>query len=325
MKTVKKGAESSHEIELETTEMMVKAVIEDFVDGDSDVEKSEATTTTTTKKKKKGEDEYVQLNSYFFVPKPLYRIVKRNVEKGVNTLLLGPTGVGKTELVSNIAKEMNLPLTVFDMGTMTDPIMSLIGNHVIHMQDGVTTSSFVKSRFSQVIQQPGIVLLDELSRANLTANNLLFPCLDFRRELPMEYAFDGNAPIKVNPQCVFIATANLGGQYTGAHKLDRALVDRFMCIEIDPLKTSATEMAIHSYCPFLSENEVKELVRVYDSINTEHANFNISFSLSIRHLKMIADMLKDGFTMYDGFMIVCKGLGGDEGKKAIEPLVNPKK
>jgi MoxR-like ATPase len=269
--------------------------------------------------------DYVQLNSYFFVPKPLYRIVKRNVEKGVNTLLLGPTGVGKTELVSNIAKEMNLPLTVFDMGTMTDPIMSLIGNHVIHMQDGVTTSSFVKSRFSQVIQQPGIVLLDELSRANLTANNLLFPCLDFRRELPMEYAFDGNAPIKVHPQCVFVATANLGGQYTGAHKLDRALIDRFMCIEIDPLKTSATEMAIHSYCPFLSEDEVRELVRVYDSINNEHANFNISFSLSIRHLKMIADMVKDGFTMYDGFMIVCKGLGGEEGKKAIEPIINTKK
>jgi MoxR-like ATPase len=33
----------------------------------------------------------------------------------VNTLLLGLTGVGKTELVSNIAAQLGLPLTIFDI------------------------------------------------------------------------------------------------------------------------------------------------------------------------------------------------------------------
>jgi hypothetical protein len=50
-------------------------------------------------------------------------------------------------------------------------------------------------------------------------------------------------------------------------------------------------------------------------------NLNISFSLSIRHLKMIADMVKDGFTMYDAYITLCKGIGGSEGKKAIEPIL----
>ena len=263
---------------------------------------------------------YKTLGGYFRVDEGVYAVLKRNIQKSVNTLLLGPTGVGKTELVSNIAKDLKLPITIFDMGTMTDPIMSLVGNHVIKMHDGVTTSTFVKSRFSEVIQQPGIVMLDEISRAVVTSNNLLFPCLDFRRELPMEYCFEDTAPIKVHPQCVFIATANLGGQYTGTHKLDRALMDRFMIVEIDPLGDTEVKNAIKKHCPSLDKTVLSEMVRVYSGINKAHSEFTIGFSLSIRHLKMIAEMVEDGFTLYDSFYITCKGIGGTDGAKALKTI-----
>ncbi len=268
---------------------------------------------------------YIKLNGYFRVSEGVYAILKRNIVRSVNTLLLGPTGVGKTELVSNIAKDLNVPLTIFDMGTMTDPIMSLVGNHVIKMQDGVTTSTFVKSRFSDVIQQPGIVMLDEISRAVVTSNNLLFPCLDFRRELPMEYCFDDVAPIKVHPQCVFIATANLGGQYTGTHKLDRALLDRFMIVEIDPLSSTEVRKAIHTHCPSIDTERLKKMVSVYTGINKAHNEFTVSFNLSIRHLKMIGELVEDGFTLYDAFYIICKGIGGTEGAKFLETLFDTSK
>lgn len=268
---------------------------------------------------------YVTLNGYFKVSEGTLAVLKRNITRGVNTLLLGPTGVGKTELVSNIAQSMDLPLTIFDMGTMTDPIMSLVGTHVIKMEDGVTTSTFVKSRFSEVIQKPGVVLLDELSRASATANNLLFPCLDFRRELSMEYCFEDSEPIKVHPQCVFIATANLGGQYTGTHKLDRALLDRFMLIEVDSLNREQTKQAIKAHCPKLNKDEISKMVKVYEDLNKSHANFTLSFSLSLRHLKMIGEMVNDGFTLYDGFYIICKGIGGEEGAKALESIFNTSK
>lgn len=268
---------------------------------------------------------YTTLNGYFKVQSGLLSILQRNVKKGVNTLLLGSTGVGKTELVSNIAKDMNLPLTIFDMGTMSDPIMSLVGTHVIKMEDGKTTSKFVRSRFSDVIQQPGIILLDELSRASATANNLLFPCLDFRRELPMEYCFDNVTPIKVHPQCVFFATANLGGQYTGTHKLDRALLDRFMLVEIDPLNNEQVIETIKIHTPKVSDSVVKKMVDVYKQINDAHTNFTISFSLSIRHLKMVAEMIQDGFTLYDSFYTICKGIGSEEGLKSLESILKTAK
>lgn len=140
----------------------------------------------------------------------------------------------------------------------------------------------------------------------------------------MEYCFEDTKPIKIHPQCVFIATANLGGQYTGTHKLDRALLDRFMLIEIDPLGRTEVRKAIKKHCPGLSSATLQEMIRVYADINKAHAEFTIGFNLSIRHLKMIAEMVDDGFTLYDSFYVTCKGIGGPDGAKALKTIFDNK-
>lgn len=313
---------------LKTDRTSAKKATEPLFSAETMVELIKGSTEGDSKPEPKPEfssERHIKLNGYFMVSEGMYAVLKRNILRNVNTLLLGPTGVGKTELVSNIAQSLDIPLTIFDMGTMTDPIMSLVGNHVIKMTDGITTSTFVNSRFSEVIQKPGIVLLDEISRAVVTSNNLLFPCLDFRRELPMEYSFENNEPIKVHPQCVFIATANLGGQYTGTHKLDRALLDRFMVIELDPLKSTEVKRALKTSYKSLSADIINEAVKTYVDINKAHSEFTISFSLSLRHLKMICELVEDGFTLYDSFYIVCKGIGGPDGAKALETIFKTSK
>lgn len=267
-------------------------------------------------------DGFVTLDGFFKVHRGTYNILRRNILTCENTLLLGPTGFGKTELVFHIAKELGVPLTIFDMGTMTDPIMGLVGTNTIQVENGVTVSKFVKSRFSEVIQQPGIVLLDELSRASLQANNLLFPCLDFRRELNMEYAFNDSAPIKVHPQCIFFATANVGSQYSGTSKIDRALLDRFMLIEMDSLKKNQIQNIISNLYSRLATSDVNTIVSIYEKINAAHEEFTISFGLSFRHLKTISSMVSDGFTIYDSYYTLCKGLASKEGLKSIESILN---
>lgn len=271
------------------------------------------------------EKETVTLNGYFKLHRGTYEILRHNIEHGVNTMLIGPTGTGKTEVVSNLAKVAELPLTIFDMGTMSDPVMGLVGTHVITIVDGKTTSEFRRSRFSDVIQEPGIVMLDEISRAPAMANNLLFPCLDFRRELPMEYSFHDTTPIKIHPKCVFFSTANMGSQYTGTHKLDRALLDRFMLIEMDSIKKEDIKETLMSEIPKLKECDIDKMVNVFSEINHQHDEFKISFNLSLRHLKTIAKLVSNGFTIYDGFMAICKGLGGKEGLKAIESILETAK
>jgi len=263
----------------------------------------------------------VTLNGYFKLKLGTYEILKHNIEHCVNTMLIGPTGTGKTEVISNMADLFGLPITIFDMGTMTDPVMGLVGTHVITVKDGVTHSEFRRSRFSEVIQQPGIVLLDEISRAGAMSNNLLFPCLDFRKELPMEYSFHDTTPVKIHPNCVFFSTANMGSQYTGTHKLDRALLDRFMLVEMDSLKTEDVRSTLKSEFPTLEGEKINKLVNVFEGINKEHDEFKISFNLSLRHLKTIARLVSNGFTIYDAFFVLCKGLGGKEGLTSIKSIL----
>jgi nitric oxide reductase NorQ protein len=259
----------------------------------------------------------------FLIEKGIFNVLKYNIENNVNTMLLGPTGVGKTEMITAIGKALNKEVTIFDMGTMTDPIMSLVGTHAIVVEDDKTKSKFMASRFSEVIQKPGIVVLDELSRAAAGSNNLLFPCLDFRRELPMEYSFDNYEPIKVHPDCVFIATANTGSAYTGTHKLDKALVDRFTILEIEPLNEDGCNYVIDQlYGSIITKEEREKIVKAYFNINKEHDEFKISFSLSMRHLKTVVKMVGNGFTIYDAFYAICKGLGGKEGLEAIKTLIS---
>lgn len=270
-------------------------------------------------------DGQIVLNGYFMLEKGTFEILKHNMIHNISTMLIGPTGLGKTEVVVNVAAALGLKVTTFDMGTMTDPIMGLVGTHTIEVKDGKTYSEFKKSRFSEVIQEPGIVLLDEISRASAAANNLLFPCLDYRRELPMEYAFGDTTPIKVHPQCVFFSTANMGSQYTGTHKLDRALIDRFMMIMMDSLTTSQTTKSLQFTFPTLKIDKINKIVKIYDGINKEHADFKIGFNLSMRHLKVICQLVNNGFTIYDAYYALCKGVGGHDGLKAIESILSTNK
>lgn len=265
-------------------------------------------------------DHYV-IDQSFYVKDALFKILKRNIQKNVNTMLLGPTGVGKTEVVDAICRALGKPLTIFDMGTMADPVMSLVGTHIMRVSDGKAVSSFSKSRFSELIQEPGVILLDELNRAPANANNLLFPCLDFRRELPMEYCFEDKNPIKIHPDCVFIATCNTGSQYTGTHKLDKALENRFFMLQVDNLATPQTMTVLGHLYPKLMRNEIEMIVGTYVKINNLHKDFTIGFNLSMRHLKMISAMVVDGFTIFDSFYAICLGIGGEEGVKGIAELL----
>lgn len=265
---------------------------------------------------------YRTIGGYFKVEEGIYQLLRRNINKKVNTMLLGSTGIGKTELIWNIAKEMGIDVTVFDMGTMSDPVMSLIGVHTMKVVDGHTFSEFKPSRFSEVIQKPGIVLLDEISRSSPAANNLLFPCLDFRRELPMEYSFGNTEPIKIHPDCVFMSTANVGSQFTGTHKIDRALMDRFVPIEVQELDFDNTLEALEISCPALTKKQAKFITKIYFEVSKANKNYNCSFNLSFRHLKVIGKLVEDGFTVFDSYITVATGIASSTGKEEMSNIIN---
>ena len=115
-------------------------------------------------------------------------------------MIIGPTGTGKTELVMLACRKLGIECNVYDMGSMYEPISGLLGVH--RLKKG-GESVFDYAKFTQDIQKPGVILLDELSRAPVTTNNILFPCLDTRRMLPVEMAGGEDLrAIKVHPKSV---------------------------------------------------------------------------------------------------------------------------
>lgn len=237
----------------------------------------------------------------FYVDPDNWYLLLRNINNQVNTMMIGPTGTGKTELVLLACKKLGVPCHVYDMGSMYDPVAGLLGVHRLQ-KGGVSTFDYAK--FTKDIAEPGVILLDELSRAPVTTNNILFPCLDSRRMLPVEIAGgDDLRAIKVHPDCCFIATANVGSEYTGTMSMDRALVGRFFPLELDYMPKDKEEAVLSKRCRIPS-SAAKHIVSVANEVRTLYRKQEISCSLSTRETLMAAELVSDGWTILRAMELV---------------------
>lgn len=229
----------------------------------------------------------------FYVDPDNWYLLLRNISNQVNTMMIGPTGTGKTELVMLACEKLGIPCHVYDMGSMYDPVAGLLGVHRLQ-EGGVSTFDYAK--FTKDISEPGVVLLDELSRAPVTTNNILFPCLDSRRTLPVEIAGgDDLRSIKVHEDCCFIATANVGAEYTGTMSMDRALVGRFFPLELDYMPKDKEEQVLIKRCR-ISASSAKHIVSVANNVRSLYRKQELSCSLSTRETLMAAELVADGWT-----------------------------
>lgn len=224
----------------------------------------------------------------------------RNIIRKRNTILVGPTGTGKTELVMMIAKNLGLDCHVYDMGSMQDPMTDLLGSH--RLENG--SSIFDYAKFTEHIQKPGVIVLDELSRAPLMANNILFPCLDSRRELPVEIADSKSSRnIKVHPDCVFIATANIGIEYSGTNEIDAALFNRFLPLQLDYIPAK-NEIDVLVNRTGITQDQATKIVNFANRIRKDYRDEILTKSCSTRETIAMAEMVADGFSYVESFKSV---------------------
>ena len=229
----------------------------------------------------------------FYVDTDNWYLLLRNISNQVNTMMIGPTGTGKTELVLLACEKLGVPCHVYDMGSMYDPVSGLLGVH--RLQEG-GVSVFDYAKFTKDISEPGVVLLDELSRAPVTTNNILFPCLDSRRSLPVEIAGgDDLRSIKVHDECCFVATANVGAEYTGTMSMDRALVSRFFPLELDYMPCDEEERVLIKRCEVL-RSDAHNIVSVANTIRSLYRKQELSCSGSTRETLMVAELVADGWS-----------------------------
>ena len=249
----------------------------------------------------------------FFIDKLKWKFLVRNIEKGKNIMMTGPSGCGKTDATFKAANYLEREVHYFNLGATQDPRSTLVGNTHYNKDTG---TYFSESLFVRAIQQENaVILLDELSRAHPEAWNILMTVLDpIQRYLRLDEK-DDSPTIKVAKGVSFIATANVGAEYTSTRVIDRALLDRFSLFEMAPLKEDDEYTLLRGKFPNIEDEKLLQLCSVVGDIRREAYSDSprISTMISTRNSIEIAELLDDGFTLEESAQLLIYPLFPEDG------------
>ncbi|VTS04632.1 AAA family ATPase [Tuwongella immobilis] len=159
------------------------------------------------------------------------------LESGLNILLDGPQGCGKTVLARSIAETLGMEFVFFNCGAVVEATDFLATIQVRASSSGAPVTDFVKTEILVALEEASersdrryLIFLDEFNRCQESARNALMPALDSSRKVfhPIENRF-----LKIPENVQFIAAVNRGSEFSATFGIDAAQLDRFAPLQMD--------------------------------------------------------------------------------------------
>ena len=228
-----------------------------------------------------------------------WKYLIRSAVRAKNIMMTGPAGCGKTMAAKSLVKALDRPDFYFNLGATQDARATLIGNTQFDSKRG---TYFSESSFVKAIKTPNaVILLDELSRAHPDAWNILMTVLDGgQRYLRLDEA-EGSPIVNVAEGVTFIATANIGNEYTSTRVIDRAILDRFVTIEMDVLNDEQEFELLKFMFPEVNEDDLKAVAEISHHTRTQSMSDagKVTAMVSTRASVEMAGLLYDGFDLFE--------------------------
>jgi ATP-dependent Clp protease ATP-binding subunit ClpA len=230
-----------------------------------------------------------------------WKYLVRAIIRGKNIMIIGPSGCAKTMAARCVAKALGRQFEKFNIGSTQDARATLIGNTTYKKEVGTV---FHQSAFVKAITTPNaVVLLDEFTRGTHDAWNILMTVTDPTQRCLRLDEDENSAVISVAEGVSFVATANIGNEYTATKVLDRASARRFpIKLEMSPLSGKELKYLFSILFKMRMDEEVAlmdTLANIYDDLVAQCAMEDAKISIMIPPANMVemAELVLDGFKL----------------------------
>lgn len=246
-------------------------------------------------------------NCFSLKPKELiiddlkWKCLVRAVIRSKNIMIVGPSGCAKTMAARCVAKALNRPFEKYNIGSTQDARATLIGNTTYKKEVGTL---FHKSSFVNAITTCNtVILLDEFTRGTHDAHNILMPTIDPTQRCLRLDEDENSTLINVAEGVTFIATANIGNEYTATRVLDRASARRFpVKLEMPPLSGDELKYLFSILFSNRTSEQIEmmnRLAAISDDLLAQCKMEDAKISAFIPPANMVemAELIMDGFTI----------------------------
>lgn len=230
-----------------------------------------------------------------------WKYLVRAIVRAKNIMMIGPSGCAKTMAARCVASALKRPFEKFNIGSTQDARATLIGNTTYKKETGTV---FHKSAFVKAITTPNtVVLLDELTRGTHDAWNILMPVIDPTQRCLRLDEDENSTLIDVAENVCFVATANIGNEFTATKVLDKAIARRFPLKLEMPLLTGKELKHLFSVLFPKRTDAQKELMETMTDISDDliaqakMEDARISITIPPANMVEMCELVMDGFTL----------------------------